>query len=131
MMEIWTRVDGIWPLMDQLSALERVLRGQIVATGIKAAAMTHTEARWKRTAPVDTGSYRRSIHTVIEDASWDYCRVVVGTDIIDPPYPWFLEVGTSRMSARPSARPAFDSTKNLVERDAIRFVNYQIDRVVS
>ena len=31
--------------------------------------------------------------------------VVVGTSLVDPPYPYFLEYGTSRMAARPSARP--------------------------
>jgi hypothetical protein len=33
---------------------------------------------------------------------------VIGTDLVDPPYPYFLEYGTSRMGARPSARPAYD-----------------------
>jgi hypothetical protein len=36
----------------------------------------------------------------------------VGTDLVDPPYPYFLEYGTSRMAARPSARPAFDEMKD-------------------
>jgi len=38
-------------------------------------------------------------------------EVTVGTDLVDPPYPYFLEFGTSRMSARPSARPAFEESK--------------------
>ena len=33
---------------------------------------------------------------------------VVGTDLTEPPYPYFLEYGTSRMPAYPAARPAFD-----------------------
>lgn len=32
----------------------------------------------------------------------------VGTDLTDPPYPFFLEYGTSRMPAYPAARPAWD-----------------------
>ena len=32
----------------------------------------------------------------------------VGTDLVDPPYPYFLEYGTSRMPAYPAARPAWD-----------------------
>ncbi len=31
----------------------------------------------------------------------------IGTSLVDPPYPYFLEYGTVKMSARPSARPAF------------------------
>lgn len=35
----------------------------------------------------------------------------VGTNLTDPPYPFFLEYGTSRMPAYATARPAFDETK--------------------
>ena len=38
-------------------------------------------------------------------------EVVVSTDLTDPPYPLFLEYGTSRMQAYPIARPAF--TENI------------------
>ena len=38
-------------------------------------------------------------------------EVTIGTDLTDPPYPYFLEFGTSRMSAHPSARPAYEETK--------------------
>lgn len=34
----------------------------------------------------------------------------VGTNLTDPPYPFFLEYGTSRMPAYPAARPAFDES---------------------
>lgn len=39
--------------------------------------------------------------------------VIIGTDLTDPPYPYFLEYGTSRMPAYPAARPAFDETKDV------------------
>ncbi len=32
----------------------------------------------------------------------------IGTNLTSPPYPFFLEYGTSRMPAYPTARPAFD-----------------------
>lgn len=31
----------------------------------------------------------------------------IGTNLVDPPYPYFLEYGTVKMEPRPSARPAF------------------------
>ena len=36
----------------------------------------------------------------------------VGTNLVDPPYPYFLEYGTSRMEAKPHVRPAFLGAKN-------------------
>lgn len=88
------RVEGALPA-HMLSALTA---GALVA-----------ENRWKELAPVKTGTYRRSIHTVGKILG-HAVEVIVGTNLTEPPYPLFLEYGTSRMAARPSARPAFDQT---------------------
>ena len=79
---------------------------------------------WKRRVPYRTGTYRRSVHiaghtgmtpgfkgTAIPEPS-SKLIVEIGTNITDPPYPVYLEYGTSRMKARPSAGPALDSTVN-------------------
>jgi len=77
---------------------------------------------WKRQTPYLTGTYRRSIHiaghtgmtpdfkgTAIPEPG-SKLNVEIGTDIKEPPYPAYLEYGTSRMKARPSAGPAFDAS---------------------
>jgi hypothetical protein len=38
----------------------------------------------------------------------DAKTALIGTDLTDPPYPFFLEYGTSKMPAFPAARPAWD-----------------------
>jgi hypothetical protein len=38
----------------------------------------------------------------------DAKSALIGTDLTNPPYPFFLEYGTSRMPAYPAARPAWD-----------------------
>lgn len=35
-------------------------------------------------------------------------EATIGTDITEPPYPYYLEYGTPKMAPHPSARPAFD-----------------------
>lgn len=42
----------------------------------------------------------------------------IGTNLTDPPYPYFLEYGTSRMPAYPAARPAVDEKKSEASRVA-------------
>ncbi|MDP9326501.1 MAG: hypothetical protein M3O87_08220 [Candidatus Dormibacteraeota bacterium] len=91
---------------------------------------------WKEKAAWETGTYRRSIHiggvTQPEggsdrdvqrepvpqpEMSTEQVMVYIGTDIVDPPYPWFLEEGTATMDARPAAQPAFDENKEKAEQE--------------
>lgn len=42
---------------------------------------------------------------------------VIATNLASPPYPYFLEYGTSRMPAYPAARPAFDEMQGEAVRE--------------
>jgi len=44
----------------------------------------------------------------------DKVSVVVGTNIQNPPYPFFLELGTSKMEPRPFVRPVFQKYKGKI-----------------
>jgi hypothetical protein len=51
--------------------------------------------------------------------------LLIGTDIIDPPYPWWLEIGTSKMAARPALTPAFEESEDDIieaEWDALKLL---------
>ena len=87
-------------------------------------AAQHYETRWKQIVPVDTGRYKRSIR--IE--SWyergptrhsrRHCAAVgtdIGADGELPPYPIYLEFGTSKMPPYPSAGPAWRDTLQAME----------------
>lgn len=55
-----------------------------------------------------TGEYQETIAVHIIDAGPDYCEISVGTTA---PQARFLEWGTSKQSAQPVMRPAYDQAK--------------------
>ena len=61
---------------------------------------------------IKSGTMKRSIHAEpVENESGDL-SVRIGTNIQDPPYPFYLEFGTKRMSPKPFLRPALDESRN-------------------
>lgn len=92
---------------------------------------------------VDTGSYLKSVHSEVGAVSDAGVEILVGTDIVDPPYPYFQEFGTgafyegaddqevrakgetamTHLQPRPTARPAFDESQESIRtefRDSLR-----------
>lgn len=69
---------------------------------------------------IDTGRFRNSIDHA-EDADATYVGTPLGKDgsKTDPPYPIYLELGTLKMAARPTLRPAItentDGVRKLAE----------------
>jgi len=71
------------------------------------------EATAKKLAPVDTGTLRASIASVVRDlAGTAAVAGVVGTDV---KYGIFQEFGTAVMDAQPFLRPAFRNNRNFIE----------------
>lgn len=69
---------------------------------------------------IDTGRYRNSIdHAEDENATYIGTRIGKEGSKTDPPYPIYLELGTAKMSARPTLRPAIienaDGAKKIAE----------------
>lgn len=124
-MRATAKIVGSAHVARTFAQMEKSARGEVLETALTAGALLVAN-RWKENAPYKTGQYRRSIHVGGHtDQTPDFegddlggnvhsatrAEVVIGTAITDPPYPRWLEDGTSRMSARPSAQPAFDETK--------------------
>lgn len=93
------------PVVDNsanvLDAIRVRIRGGIRGIG------SSIETNAKRLAPVKTGNHRRSIHAEYSE-SGDSISVRV-THYSD--YGGYLELGTTRMAARPHFRPAFELVK--------------------
>lgn len=109
----------------ELVAQFRAMKGRgtkLLRTAIQAGALIF-QNQWKenivRYPVVKTGTYLRSVQMEVTAEREGFVEVSVGSDITDPPYPEFLEYGTRRMSARPTARPAFDSTQADVQAEIV------------
>lgn len=133
-MKVTAKLVGGQALSRKFNRMGEIARGNALETALVAGALVIAN-RWKGLAPVRTGTYRRSIHVGGHtDQTDDFAgedlgqststngsaKVVVGTAIKNPPYPVFLEYGTSRMAARPSAQPAFDEKKDEAVREVTR-----------
>jgi len=97
-------------LTPQVRVEQNRMRGQLqqaiksTVRDLRIAIAHEVEATWKTRAPVDTGAYRGSIHT-IEDAT--KTTSIVTTDVPgDDPYDIYQEYGTEDTAAHPAARPA-------------------------
>lgn len=73
-----------------------------------------------------TGQYAQSVHTVVLEQGRSHAVVAVGTSITAPPYPEFLEYGTSKMPPHPIARPALDQSKGEALREVTRVLKIEL-----
>lgn len=63
---------------------------------------------------VDTGALRKSITFEVEEDGGSV-KGVVGSTITNPPYPAYLEYGTSKMKPRPWMSPALESSMDYIK----------------
>lgn len=89
-------------LLRSVKAWELRKQGQIQTLIAETALKVERDA--KRLAPVDTGRLRASIHSDLSEIAQMAATVEAATD-----YAAFVELGTSRMSARPYLRPAYEA----------------------
>lgn len=80
------------------------------------------EATAKEKCPVDTGRLRDSINTRIEKEDGDITGIV-STDV---EYAGYVEHGTSKMSAKPYMKPAFDEHKKDIENYFIETLKHKL-----
>jgi HK97 gp10 family phage protein len=132
------RMTGAAEVKKALKALDTRTRGRYLVNAARAAGLPIAR-EWKamfrpsgspsiagQPPRRQSGQYSRSIHVEVESSTGDKAVVTVGTNIVDPPYPWYLEFGTSRMAPHPIARPAFEKAKAEAEREGLRVLADQL-----
>jgi HK97 gp10 family phage protein len=131
-LEVRYDVAGAHELVRRMEALSDAMAERVMERAARSAGEVVVN-EWKRTfrkkseqsvaglpPRVQSGTYRRAIHLELVSHSRTRVEVVVGPSIIDPPYPAYLEYGTSRMSPHPIARPAWDRSKVPARDEATR-----------
>jgi len=118
-MRLGYKIVGVPEAAGALNAMGDELGGQALVDAAEAGAwiLVNTWKDYIKERAYRTGTYFRSIHQKLLHRSKGRVEIEVGTDIVDPPYPFFLEYGTSKMQARPTARPAFDESEDEVGRE--------------
>lgn len=107
------KITGEPELIRKLKALSAAVAGQHLEAAAKIGAEVVREEASRR-APRRTGTLAGDIvaETTIQEGSRVEISVGPGKDAF---YGLFLEVGTSKMAARPFLRPALDEKKGEVE----------------
>lgn len=103
------RTLGLDALLSQVRALGNSTEAERKALE---AGAEHVKGELEKAAPVRSGTLKANIlKTPIKDG-----RIDIGTRPVgDGFYGFFLEYGTSKMSARPWARPAWERNKQKVK----------------
>jgi hypothetical protein len=70
---------------------------------------------------LSTGTYARSIHTKLI-STYPYAIARVGSDLVNPPYPFFLEYGTIYIKERLWASDAWESQYYAMQEEMKRLI---------
>lgn len=112
-------LSGEKELISELKKLEAATRAKYLQAAIMAGAEVVRKEASAR-APKRTGRLAANIITEIEgNTSADRASVKIGPSK-EAFYGMFVELGTSKMSARPFLRPAIDAKKDEVEATVAR-----------
>lgn len=104
-MTIRVEVDGLAELKRALRRLPDSVQGAPLERASEDV-WSDVGDKARSIAPRDTGRLANSIDTDVEKSEPDRVEIVVGPDV---PYAVPVEFGTSRTSAQPFMRPAFDT----------------------
>lgn len=97
------RFEGAADLIAKLNRLDKEMRGQVLTDATVLGAEVLKEES-KRIVPYKTGNLQGSITSEVAERSDNAVYVAVGYGP-QAPYGYHIELGTSRMPARPFLRP--------------------------
>lgn len=133
------KLHGLAELLMKLRELEPKKQQALLVKTAKAA-MRPVAARVRSAAPVDTGLLRKSVRVASAKPKKGSVVAAAGITIVarknkrgekqPNPFYWrFLEKGTSKMSAQPFIRPAFDASTQQVLSDLSQALRKELLRI--
>ena len=125
-MGIEFKLDGMDKLFRNLRSVQQAVLDNMESIIKRAAEKIREDA--EKLAPKRTGKLARSIEIKKLEVTKDKIRIGVGPVGKDIFYWFFVEYGTSKMSAQPYLRPAFENNKDAVKREIMREINSIIQK---
>lgn len=121
-------LSGIEDFIDQLSALDKKLRNQILRKALRDAAKGVAREA-KANAPEDTGAMADSTKVRSGRRKKDTIsvQVIVEGGHGDEPVPLHIEAGTVRLAARPFLRPALEDRKDDIRQTVLHAIKDAVD----
>jgi len=103
------KIEGQEQLAAKFKKISKTASNEVEQALINSALMVERDAKIK--VPVDTGRLRQSITHQDENFGSQNPAVKVGTNVDYAPH---IEYGTSKQSAKPFLRPAFEENKQKI-----------------
>ncbi len=120
------KLSGVQALFMNFKHIQQAVLDDMESIIKRAAEKIREDA--EKLAPERTGRLAGSIEIKKLEITKDEIRIGVGPVGKDVFYWYFVEYGTSKMSAQPYLRPAFENNKDAVKREIMREINSIIQK---
>ena len=119
------KITGLDQLESKFAKLESATQGKVLSNAVRSGANPILNDAIPRTR-YRTGNLRRSLHVEVVNESQTHAEAEIGTDVeYAPPQ----EFGTSRITAQPFLRPAFDTQVETAKKEIAEALKQQIESV--
>lgn len=119
------KITGLDQLHQKFAALQKATQAQVLKNAVFSGSLIFQNSAVQK-VPVVTHNLQRSIHVEVAVSKATYAEAQTGTDV---EYAAYVEFGTSKQSAKPYLRPAFDENKDRAKNEVAEALRQQIESI--
>jgi HK97 gp10 family phage protein len=119
------KITGLDQLQQKFAALQKATQAQVLKNAVFSGSLIFQNSAVQK-VPVVTHNLQRSIHVEVAVSKATYAEAQTGTDV---EYAAYVEFGTSKQSAKPYLRPAFDENKDRAKNEVAEALRQQIESI--